>query len=108
MNARPHDVHGGTRVRMRVVRLPPGLAVVLALPVVLVAGFVAVASVAAGVVGLLLAPSWLRRRERRQVVPDEGVTITLDPSAYQTVAGDAPPLGERRLTLAGREPRSRR
>ena len=94
---------------MRIVRLPPGLAVVLALPVVLVAGFVAVASLAAGVVSLLLAPSSVRRRERGRGVPDEGVTITLDPSAYQTVAGDAPPPGERRrLTLAAREPSPRR
>jgi hypothetical protein len=106
MTDRPDDVHGRLRFRTKIVRVPPVLALVLALPVVLVAGAVAVATFAAGVVGLLLAPARARRRQR-QGAADGGVTITLDPSAYQTVPGDASRGDRRPLRLAARDPSPR-
>jgi hypothetical protein len=98
------DGQGDARVRMKIVRMPPGLALVLALPVVLVAGAVAVATLAAGVVALLFAPARVRRAERRDDA-DGGVTITLDPSAYQTVSPDGTPSGDHEhRKLIAREP----
>lgn len=77
---------GPLRGRVRVVRLPRGAGVLLAIPVFLALGVAALAAFLVGLAAILLAP---RRRGRTPATPEatehDGRTIVLDPAAYRRV-----------------------
>lgn len=78
---------------VRVIRVPRGAAVLLAVPVLLALGVASVAALAIAAGVLILAPLLRGRRIRSAFSPErspEGDTITLDPSAYRAVADPAP------------------
>jgi hypothetical protein len=84
------------RGRVRVVRLPRGAGVLLAIPVLLAFGVATLAAFVIGLATILVAP----RRRARTADPPEAAdhderTIVLDPGAYRRV-DDARRLLDRR------------
>jgi hypothetical protein len=79
--ARRHVRH----YEVRITRVPTPLALILAVPLVLAVGIVAVTALALGVAALIVAPRLLGRARTAAGNAD---TITLDPSSYRRQPAD--------------------
>ena len=85
MTPNQDERQAGGQIRSVNIRVPGALALLLAVPVLLLAGLLAIAGLLAGVAALVLMP-WLTRRLPRSF--EEETTITLDPTAYRHAEGD--------------------
>ena len=95
-----HDLPPAGEIRSVSIRVPGMVALLLAIPVLLLAGLLALAGLVAGVAALVLMP-WLARRHPRSFDAEES-TITLDPTAYRRADGN--PERADRLLIGPRKP----
>ncbi len=86
---RPHGT-GPTFRTTRVVHVPRGAALLLAIPVMLALGVAGILVFLAGLAGIMLAPLLRRRPGQTRSDGEEHETIILDRAAYHTVG----PAGE--------------
>lgn len=96
---------------VRVIRVPRGAAVLLAVPVLLALGVASVAVFVIAAGALVLTPLLRGRRMRPGLSPErspEGDTITLDPSAYRAVDPATGPASSAEIRRISSGPRTSR